>query len=296
MGSPLPWASKRQDAHLFAHLDRLAALGCTAFDLATVYQFGGSERAVGRWIASRKNRDSLFLLGKGGHPFGMFAPNRVQPTSLESDLHGALKRLRTDRLDLFLMHRDHPASDIKPLIECFGRFLRDGKILGWGVSNWSHDRIEAARKVALELGIAGPSVSSPHFSLARWNKVPWPGCVSIAGDSKALSYYSQTQTAVVAWSPLGQGYFSDQPPPFAQRIFGSSANQARKDRARELAAKKGASMAQIALAYLFNQPFPVHAVIASSSPERMKANLEAVKIPLTADELLWLENGDEKRN
>ena len=122
-------------------LDALLAEGCTGFDLAASYQLGGTERIFGRWMASRRNRDRLFIVGKGGHPYPGIRPNRLTAGALSADLEASLRRLGTDRLDLYLLHRDFPGAPLEPKVETLAAAVRAGKIQGWGVSNWTVPRI-----------------------------------------------------------------------------------------------------------------------------------------------------------
>jgi aryl-alcohol dehydrogenase-like predicted oxidoreductase len=96
---------------------------------------------------------------------------------------------------------------------------------------------------------------------------------------------------VLAWSPLGRGFFSERSGAGTDHTYACAANVARRQRAGELGRKYGATAAQIALAYVLCQPFPTHGVV-SSSVENMRRNLEARTLHLTASELQWLESGD----
>jgi aryl-alcohol dehydrogenase-like predicted oxidoreductase len=95
MGSVLPNAlaarSGRETTLRF--LDDVSGAGCTAFDVAASYQLGGTERLLGDWMRSRRNRDRLYLVGKGAHPYPIVRPNRLTPRDLEGDLHDSLRRL-----------------------------------------------------------------------------------------------------------------------------------------------------------------------------------------------------------
>ncbi len=282
------------------YLDSMLEIGCFAFDIAASYQLGGTARIIGRWIASRRNRDRLFLITKGGHPYPVVQPHRLTKKALDDDLRASLRRLQTERIDLYLLHRDDPGAPLEPILESLVSFQRRGEIGAWGVSNWSHDRIVALDALAQKAGLPLVAASSPHFSLAEWTSVPWKGCVSIAGDRNrgARAFYESTQLPVLAWSPLGRGFFSagaGAAENVRDRTYGSPSNIARKGRAESLAREYGTTAAEIALAYLFCQPFPVHAVVATSTAERMKRNLEAAKLRLTADEVRWLESGDQER-
>jgi aryl-alcohol dehydrogenase-like predicted oxidoreductase len=296
MGSLLPFRPRlASSAAAFGHLDALLDLGCTAFDTAAVYQLGGTERLLGEWMHARGNRARVFLITKGGHPSLLTGGSRLGRKALESDLHDSLKRLRTDRVDLYLTHRDDPSRPVESVVEVLADFVKAGKIAAYGFSNWTHERVAAARQVAAAKGLPGPAASSPHFSLIDWVSVPWAGCVSIAGEAgrAARELYAREQIPVLAWSPIGRGFFSGREPDRAcLRTYGSEANFARKRRAEELAARRGVSAAQIAMAWLFHQPFPVHAVVAASTAARMRQNLDAAELKLSEGEIRWLESGD----
>src|SRR5215470_3528328 len=114
---PEPLAGRSRRERELRTLDALVDAGCTAFDLAASYQLGGTERLFGRWIASRRNRGRLFLVGKGGHPYPGVRPNRLTRSSLEADLHASLRRLGVEQLDLYLLHRDAPGAVLDPIVE-----------------------------------------------------------------------------------------------------------------------------------------------------------------------------------
>jgi aryl-alcohol dehydrogenase-like predicted oxidoreductase len=300
MGSvlPNPFLSATDRERAFALLDGTMELGCSAFDLAASYQVGGTERFIGEWIASRRNRERLFLISKGGHPYPLVRPHRINREALSADLHGSLKRLRIERVDLYLLHRDDENVPLEPILEIVTTLRRQGKLRAWGVSNWRHPRIRAMTALARSSGVDSAAASSPHFSLLEWVRPPWTGSVSIAGDanSEARAFYEDEQLPVLAWSPLGSGFFSRRPDGMMAasrlRSYGTPSNVARRERAEELGRKYARTAAQIALAYLYSQPFPVSAVVAASSLEHMKSNLEATALRLSASEVRWLENGE----
>ncbi len=215
----------------FYFLDSVVDAGFRTFDLAASYQIGGTERLFGHWMAARQNRNRLFLISKGGHPHPIIAPNRLTLGALQADLEASLRRLRTDYLDLYLLHRDHPDADLQALADFLVRSKQSGKIKNYGVSNWHHERIQQ-----LGLDIAA---SSPHFSLAAWEKQPWKGCVSIAGghNQAARDFYTRTQIPVLAWAPL-----------------------------------RGTKSPEAALTYLANQPFPVFPIVGSRNLKHLEEN------------------------
>ncbi|MCL2449178.1 MAG: aldo/keto reductase [Polyangiaceae bacterium] len=298
LGSVLPgiFRSARERERGFSVLDDAVSLGCTAFDLAASYQAGGTERLVGEWIASRRNRDRLFLISKGGHPVPVVQPHRITPSALAADLDASLRRVGTTHFDLYLLHRDDAQASLDDVLEAVSRFRRQEKVRAWGLSNWTHARIDALAALARASGVEAAAASSPHFSLLEWVSPPWPGCVSIAGaeNAAAREYYAREQLPVLAWSPLGSGFFSASPAGAsrsASRAYASPENAARRERAERLGRRYGCTGAQIALAYVYSQPFPVSAVVAANAREKMARNVEASRLTLTADETRWLEDG-----
>src|SRR5262249_32040641 len=223
--------------------------GCSAFDLAASYQLGGTERLVGHWLASRGLRQKLFLVGKGGHPYPRLRPNRLTPEALSGDLDASLRRLRVDRFDLYLLHRDFPGAPLEPIVETLAAAHRAGKIQAWGVSNWAVARIEAIAPVARQAGLPPMAASSPHFSLVDWVRPPWTGTVSIAGASnrEARSFHQRTQLPVLAWSPLGSGFLTSGED--RGGCYGSASNVARRERVRALATERGPTSAPLAPAF-----------------------------------------------
>jgi hypothetical protein len=110
--------------------------------------------------------------------------------------------------------------------------------------------------------------------------------VSIAGPAQreAREFYRRTQLPVLAWSPLGSGFLTSEQ---AQGgIHGSPANLARRQRLRAMARERGCTPAQLALAYLLHQPFPVSAVVAAKTVDKMRANLDAHGAAMTSEPLM----------
>ncbi len=291
LGSVLPAALvlKSQSDDTLRQLDGLVEAGCTAFDLAASYQLGGTERLFGEWLALRRHRDRLLLISKGAHPYPVVRPNRLQSSAIAADLDATLRRLRTDRVDLYLLHRDFPGAPLEPMVQTLRNALQAGKILAWGVSNWTHARIQAIDQVARQAGLPAMAASSPHFSVFDWTRAPWTGSVSIAGSAnrEARDFYQKSQLHVLAWGPLGSGFLlSDR---HGSGIYRNAANLAKRRRLQAIAAEHGATTAQVALAYLFHQPFPVSAVVAASTVEKVRSNLAATAIHLSRSEMESLD-------
>jgi len=290
-----------QQAQSFELLDAVFAQGCTAFDNAHVYGGGGSERVLGRWINDRGIRGRVVILTKGAH----HNPDRrrVTPFDIAADLYDSLARLGTDHIDLYVLHRDDPSVPVGPIVECLNEHRDAGRIGAFGGSNWTHRRIAEANEYADQHGLVGFAVSSPNFSLAEMVREPWGECVSIGGPAgaEARAWYADNQLAIFSWSTLARGFFSGRftrqdmearpadDRDLAVYSFRSEDNLKRLDRVHELAAAKGCTVPQLALAWVLNQPLNVFALVGAASGEEYRANAVACDLKLTPAELAWLD-------
>ncbi len=282
-------------------LDSVYQHGINTFDTAHVYGSGDCERSVGVWFNSRGLREDIVIIGKGAHPNQ--DQQRVTPNDISADIHDSLARFKTDYIDLYLLHRDDPNVPVGPIIERLHEHKRKGHIRAYGGSNWSHARVEAANRYAHNHGLTPFAASSPNFSLAEQAQPPWRGCITISGPSQkaARQWYLAHEIPLFTWSSLAGGFFSGRFRPenldsfstYLDRLcvdvycFGD--NWGRLERAEQMAAEKGASLAQIALAYVLNQPQEIYALIACWTPEEVAENIQALAIQLSAEERKWLE-------
>ncbi|MBE2240123.1 MAG: aldo/keto reductase [Caldilineaceae bacterium] len=287
----------------FGLLDDIFALGGNAFDAAHVYGNGDNERTLGRWIETRHLRDQVVVITKGAHHNQ--DRRRVTPFDITADLHDSLARLRTDYIDLYLLHRDDPEVPVGPIVEVLNEHLAAGRIHAFGGSNWSYQRIEAGNAYAAQHGLQPFAVSSPHFSLAIQVKEPWDNCVSLTGDANAAArtFYAQHDIPLLTWSSLAGGFFSGRFHPdnldtftaYLDRLCVQSycypENFARLTRARQLAEQRGAPLAQIAMAYVLAQPFAVFPLVGCANGGEYAANAAALDVALTPAEIAWLESG-----
>ena len=200
--------SDLNEAESCSLLDQVYELGCNTIDTAHVYSGGDSERIIGRWMHERGLREKVVIITKGAaHSKDR---RRMTPFDIASDLHDSLARLKTDYIDLYLLHRDDHDLPFEPIIDALNEHLRAGRIDAFGASNWSHERIQAANAYAGANGLEPFVASSPQFSLADSHAEPWPLCLSISGSAgtAAREWYEQTQMPLLIWSPLASGFFS----------------------------------------------------------------------------------------
>ena len=285
----------------FALLDAVVELGGTAFDTARHYGHG-NEATVGRWVRERGLQDRVVIIGKGAHPTPDEA-NRVTPEAIAADLDESLRQLGLEAIDLYLLHRDDPSVPVGPIVEALNEHHKAGKIRAFGGSNWTHGRIAEANAYAEERGLVPFVASSPQFSLVEQVDEPWPGCISIGGpgNAEAQAWYRGNQMPIFAWSSLAGGFLSggftrdndgtlpEEVAGRARRAYGTEANFERLDRARTLAAERGLTVPQIALAYALSQPLNLFTIAGSESREEFAANATAESVHLSPAELAWLD-------
>ncbi len=283
-------------------LDAIYDTGINAFDTAREYQL--SEKALGRWIADRHNREDIVLLTKCAHPSALLGRKRLNRKEIRKDWETSAKYLGTDYFDIYLLHRDDPEVPVGEIVEIMNELYQEGKILSFGGSNWTHERIRAANDYAKEHGLIPFTVSSPNFGLAEQVEDPWGhDCVTLTGEAQkeARQWYRENQMPIIAYSSLARGLFSgkmksenaaqanqylDQ---FGMKGYGYPENFERLRRCEELAKEKNAEVSQIALSWMYRQNLNMFAVISTSKAERMRGNIDALDLELTEEECLYLD-------
>lgn len=281
--------------------------GINFFDTARIY--GDSEETLGKWINKEKNRESITLLTKGCHPRPESPDiDRVTPKDIDEDIDISLKKLQTDYVDIYLLHRDDVSVPVEVLVDALEKQKRVGKTLIYGVSNWTVERFKEASSYAKKQGYEGFKIFSPNYSLAEQVNDPWQTgseAISIGGSSQvaARQYLCDNKVPVVAYSSLARGLFSgkfsagnpdkasDGMDIYALRGFYSEENIAKLARVERLATDKGVTVPEIALAYLLSQEINVFPIVSYSTMEHMKDNLKAADIHLSKSELDYLDNG-----
>ncbi|CDX57274.1 putative oxidoreductase [Mesorhizobium plurifarium] len=237
---------RRRRADEVAALKLGLDLGITLIDTAEMYASGGAEEVVAEAIAGR--RDETFLVSK-------VLPSNASRAGVKRACESSLKRLSTDRIDLYLLH--WPGSvPLSETVEAFEALKAEGKIRHWGVSNFDTDEMEdlvglpSGGNVQTNQVLYNLSRRGPEFDLAPW-------C-------------AERGIPLMAYSPVEQGVL------------------ARNARLDAIAARHKASAAQIALAWVMAQQ-GVIAIPKASRQEHVRQNAAALDIKLTAQDLADLD-------
>ena len=294
--------STAEEEYSFDLLDQVYEAGINTFDSGHLYGGGDCERTLGRWIVDRGLRDEVVILTKCCH---MNADReRVTPYDISSDLHDSLARLRTEHIDLYLLHRDDIRVPVRPIVDRLNHYISAGNLGVIGGSNWTHERIERANLYAATSGQQPFTVSSPNFSLAEQAEPPWRGCISISGKdgAEARSWYQENQMPLFTWSSIANGFFSGRVnrenydglveqglfDESAVRAYCTDENFERLARVGQLAEEKELSIPQVALAYVLGQPLNIYALVGARNGDEIRANLQALQTELSTDEMAWL--------
>jgi aryl-alcohol dehydrogenase-like predicted oxidoreductase len=278
--------------HAFAHdlLDAYRAAGGNVIDNS--YSYGEGFASIMRGYYEKRGEDALIRFDKGNHhKSNNDEGRRVSREDIDHDLRGNLERQGVSYSDFYVLHRDDRRVPAGEIVEWLNEHKAAGRIKAFGGSNWHHTRIAEANEYAEKHGLQGFSVSSPNLSLATANEEMWWEALSISDDMEARAYYQQSGVPVFSWSSGGGGFFARVESDDIRRVYHNETNFARLQRADELAAQKGVTTPQIALAWTLNQPLNVWGLIGPRNVEQLHENVGAVNIELTPEELNYLENG-----
>ena len=263
----------------FELMDAAWEFGLTHFDTADAYGGGRSERAIGRWIASRGVRPQLTT--KTYNPMQAGADHGLHPERIARQLRMSLERLGADHVELYLAHEFDP--DV-PLAESFGALSQAqaaGTVGAYGVSNFGAAQLTAA------LAAGAPQAVQNSYSL-----------LTRQDERDLVTLCAERQVAYLAFSPLAGGWLTGkyrrgEPFPDGSRMtqrpepyrgFVTDRTFDALDRLQAMAASRGISMAGFALAWLLADERVTQIVIGPGRPEHLAPVGEALTHPLTPQE------------
>lgn len=264
--------------------------GVNMFDHADIYGGGESEKRFGEAMKNlRIDRDQIIIQSKCGihkSPSGInhFDFSRAH---ILSSVEGSLKRLGTDHLDVLLLHRPDALMDPEEVFSAFEELSRSGKVLRFGVSNFSVYQMKL-----LEKGRYPLIVNQLQFSLLHSGMIDEGFNVNMDKDESVqrggdvLNYCRLKDVTVQAWSPLNYGFF--------EGIFVGNEKFPSLNRELErLAEKYGCSPSAIAFAWILRLPMDIQAVSGTTDAGRLKELCKGADIRLTREEwyALYLATG-----
>lgn len=302
------WMEKTKEDS-FRLLSEAYELGYNTIDTAAIYADGESELCIGEWMKQCRNRDQLFLIGKGGAVCRHLRP--YSPEAIIRDVMVSLDKLQTDYIDVYLTHHDNPEVPVEEIVDAFAYLQGKGYIHGYGGSNWSDvSRTKRAVEYAREKGYPPFLVSEPGYSLAEPVYPSWGAReenLNHPSRKENRDFYRETGMALFTWSSMARGFWSgvfdretfprykDTWDQTCVRSFCYEENFRRMDRVKEYAGRIGATVPNVALAWLLNQPLDIHPIVGANSREDLVSNLEALDIPMEEAVLAWLNLESEEK-
>jgi aryl-alcohol dehydrogenase-like predicted oxidoreductase len=273
------------EGEALATIDRALELGCNILDTAEMYGPYTNEELVGRAISGR--RDDFVVATKWGI---RFEPTKEDPTNRVLDgsaanarraIEGSLKRLGTDHVDLYYQHRIDPGTPIEESVGAVAELVQEGKVRHIGLSEASAETLRRAH--------ATHPITALQTEYSLWTRDV---------EAEILPACRELGVGFVAYSPLGRGFLSGRfkspdeldPDDFRRhgpRFQGEALEHNRKLAAKveELAAEKGCTPAQLALAWVLAQGEDVVPIPGTKRRTYLEENLAAADVELSADDL-----------
>ena len=288
-GNVFGWTADR--AASFAVLDAFVAGGGTMIDTADVYSAwvdghrgGESETMIGEWLKASGQRDRVLIATKVGMLPGD-GGDKLAPARIAAACEASLTRLGTDRIDLYFAHQDDDAQPQEAVAEAFGRLVAAGKVRVLGASNFDAGRLASAAEAARAAGVPAYQVLQPEYNLVSRGKF----------GGALQDWCVANRIGVVPYYGLASGFLTGK-----YRSREDLTKSVRGGRMEGLldgkgaavlaamdavAGETGASLAQIALAWLMAQPGVTAPIASATSAEQLRDLLPAMTLALSPDQL-----------
>jgi len=264
-------------------------VGISSFDTADVYANTRAETVLGEALKGQR-RESLEIFTKVYWPTGPGGPNDtgLSRKHVMESLHGSLRRLQTDYVDLYQAHRYDYETPLEETMQAFADIVRQGKALYIGVSEWTADQIREGHKLAQNLGIQLIS-SQPQYSML-WRVI----------EAEVVPTCRELGISQIVWSPMAQGVLSAKYKPGEAPPAGSRATDDKgganmiRDFMRDdvltavqglvpIAQELGLTPAQLAVAWVLQNDNVAAALVGASRPEQVKENVKASGVEIPAE-------------
>ena len=270
------WGKNLSEILMTELIEKSVSLGINTFDHADIYGGYTTEKSFGNALSlSKIDRESIFLISKCGIQYPSDKrPLKVKYYDYSKDhirfsVENSLKNLKTDYLDVLLLHRPSPLMNPKEISEEIDKLKEEGKIKSFGVSNFTNSQINFISKETKVL----------------WNQIEFSLTNNYPMVDGTLDYLQENKIGVMAWSPLGS-FFKEKNE--KQKRINILFN--------ELSEKYNCTHDQLLLAWILKHPANIYPVLGSTNPNRLKLAVNAIKINLEIDDwFLILKASDGKK-
>ncbi|GAA1701079.1 aldo/keto reductase family protein [Microbacterium sediminicola] len=288
-GNWITHASQVENDAAVATVHKALDLGITTFDTADVYANTAAEVVLAQALKGQR-REGLEIFTKVYFPIGPKGPNDtgLSRKHIFDGIHGSLKRLDVDYVDLYQAHRYDYETPLEETMQAFADIVRQGKALYIGVSEWTAEQLRAGHALATELGFQLIS-NQPQYS-ALWRVI----------EGAVVPTSAELGISQIVWSPMAQGvlsgkYLPGQPAPAGSRATDEKAGAffiqrfmnddvlAAVQQLKPIAAEAGLTMPQLAIAWVLQNPNVAAALVGASRPEQLEDSVKASGVVLDAD-------------
>ena len=282
------------ESESFPFFERALAAGINFFDTADMYSNGVSEEIVGRALGELSPRDQVVIATKAYFPTGEGPNDRgLSRKHLFDAVDASLRRLKTDYIDLYQIHRFDPGTPIEETLDALDAIVRTGKVRYLGASSMFAWQFATMLHTSDRRGWARFVSMQNHYNLVyrEEEREMMPLCV-------------EEGVGVIPWSPLARGFLSGNRRPqsadwgdttrarsdeFAHNLYYAESDFDIVERVVELARRRGVTAAQIALAWLLAQPGVTAPIVGTTKLDHLDDAVAALEVSLDDDERRFLE-------
>lgn len=291
-GNVFGWTADKRTS--FALLDRFFEAGYNAVDTANSYQTwvpgntGMSETIIGEWMKSRGKRDAVVLITKVGSDLGQ-GKKDLSAAHIAIAVEDSLRRLQTDRIDLYFSHWHDPATPYAETLAAYDKLIKAGKVRAIGASNHDAAQLAEALDVAAQEGLPRYQALEPEYNVYDRG--------SFEGPLRDLCL--REGLGVITYFALARGFLSGKyrsASDLAQSVRGSSIDRYLNPRGFAIlgaldavAQKHGAKLAEVALAWIIAREGVTAPIASATSLEQLEDIIAAGHLQLDADDLAALE-------
>ena len=289
LGSWLTYGGYVEEEKAIACNHRAFELGVNFFDTANVYRRGAAEEVTGRALKDFR-RDDYVLATKVYFPMGEGPNDRgLSRKHIMEQCHASLRRLGVDYVDLYQCHRPDPNTPLEETLRALDDLVSQGKALYVGVSMWSAELLDEARRVQSKLNLDPIVSNQPEYSMLTRDI-----------EKDVLPVSKQLGIGQVVYSPIAQGvlagkYKPGERPPEGTRAATKDADFMERfmrddlleavQQLRPIADELGITMAQLAVAWVLREPGVSSAIVGASRPEQVDENVAASGVELPPEVL-----------
>ena len=271
-------------------------LGITTFDTADVYAGTKAETVLGKALKGIR-RESYELFTKVYWPTGKGKNDRgLSRKHIMESVHASLKRLNTDHVDLYQMHRFDYETPIEESLRAFDDLIRQGKVLYIGFSEWNASQISNALEIQNRLNLDKFVSSQPQYSIL-WRVI----------ESKVIPVCEKNGIGQIVWSPMAQGVLSGKYLPGKKIPAGSRASDKKGgaemisrwmrddvltavQKLKPIADEVGLTLGQFALAWALQNSNVSSVIMGATKPSQVKENVKASGVKLSAEVMKAVED------